>query len=245
MHEPSLTSRKAALPPFPVRSPCGARIRSPPVHHACDCEDLHGQPHPAQRLRDLFGPVLQLAGRHSPLRRVLRQHRPGTHRPRRCQRHREVHPAAPPGGPAASLPGVGDGRRNTRLPAAEHHPRHDPPRRPGPGHRRAAVRTERHRGGRRGRGALRGHRRRLGRGGAGPGDPGLTRARRCRAGPDRGRDVRRRDRTPGPGRAPAGAPRRSAARRTDQQPRPVRTAPAVRGRRLLALRCAGRRQPRP
>ena len=72
--------------------------------------------------------------------------------------------------------------------------------------------------------------------------PAGPRARR--AAPVVGDVVRRRGGVARPGRSTAAPPRRAAARRADQQPRPRRAEQAVRGAGRLPGRCAGG-QPRP
>ena len=91
---------------------------------------------------------------------------------------------------------------------------------------------------------LRRDRRRLGHRGAPARATRPPGSRRPRAGPAAGLAVRWRSRLGRAGRATAQAPRRAAARRTDQQPRPRRAPQALRRtRRLQGLPAAG--QPRP
>ena len=219
--------------------------RTRPRSRPCRHPQRPGRPHVIDlRIPHPVPPVLQLARRHSRVRRSPVGGRPRPHRTDRPQRGREVDPVEAGRGRPHPCLRHGEGVRRDRLAAAGRLPRHLPAGRPRARHRRGPRRPARHRGGRPGRGPLHGRRRRLGRGGAGPRHTRRARPAPDRPGPYGRRGLRRRVRAAAAGRAAAAPSGRAAARRADQQPGPAGAAPPVRGGRVLAGH-DGRGQPRP
>ena len=201
-----------------------------PFHSACECENtMTATPTPSAS-RDLLRPVLPVAGRHERLRRAVARHRRGPHRPDRRQRRRQVHPAAADRRRAAPAHG------SVPSPASSATCRRTSPSTPALrvdealGHRARRARAARHRG----------RRRRARSTSTTVGDDWDVEERaRAELGRSGSAHVGL-DRTVGElsggetvllaaGRLLLRAPRRAAARRAHQQPRPARAAAALRG----------------